>query len=325
MTTLVTGASGHLGGNLVRALLAQGRTVRAMVYEDTRAIDGLEIERVKGDILTPDTLKAAFDGVDTAYHLAAGISVAGDPGGLMERLNVKGTRNVVAASLEAGIRRLVHFSSIHAFSANPVDGTIDETRARASGKGVIAYDRTKAMGEGEVQKGIEKGLDAVIVNPSGVIGRFDYKPSRMGEVILDLCRGTMPALVGAGFNWVDVRDVVEGAINAEKKGRRGENYLLTGHWVPFPELADVVAEASGRPRPKFVSPMWLARIGAPFVTSFSRITGKRPRYTSESLRVLCNHRHISHQKATKELGYKPHPFKETITDTVNWFKKAGYY
>jgi dihydroflavonol-4-reductase len=321
MITLVTGASGHIGGNLVRALLAEGRAVRALVRDDTRAIDGLEVERVRGDILDPETLVPAMRGAEVVYHLAGHISVGGDPGGVMGRTNGVGTRNVVDACLRAGVRRLVHFSSIHALSPEPVDEIVDETRPLVDERRSVSYDATKAQGEREVLAGVERGLDAVTLNPGAVIGPHDYKLSRVGEVVLDLCRRRLPALVEGGFSWVDVRDVVQGALAAEARGQSGERYLLTGHWLSAVELGDVVQEVTGIPRPRFVAPMWLAVAGAPFVTAYSRLVGKRPRYTLDSLYAIRHHRYVSHQKAADELGYAPRPIHETIADTVEWFKR----
>jgi dihydroflavonol-4-reductase len=293
------------------------------VRDDTRAVDGLDVERVRGDILDTETLVRAIRGAGVVYHLAGYISIAGDSGGLMDRTNAIGTRNVVAACIETGVRRLVHFSSVHALSARPVKEVIDETRPLAEGRKAVAYDLTKAHGELEVRAGVEQGLDAVTLNPSGVLGPHDYKPSYMGEVLLDLCRGTMPALITGGFSWVDVRDVVQGALVAEKKGRTGERYLLTGHWLSAVALGDVVEEVTGVRRPRFVAPMWLAAAGAPFVAGFARLTGRRPRYTLDSLRAIRNHRYVSHQKAGEELGYSPRPIRETIADTVEWFERSG--
>jgi len=322
--TFVTGASGHIGGNLVRALLADGREVRALVRSDTRAIEGLDVERVEGDVLDREALARAVAGADVVFHLAGHISLAGDPGGLMHHANVFGTRNLVAACVAAGVRRLVHFSSIHALSARPVDEVIDETRPLAEGRRAPAYDLSKAQGELEVQAGVAQGLDAVTLNPGGVLGPHDYKLSFMGEVILDLCRGRLPALINGGFSWVDVRDVVSGALAAEKKGRSGERYLLTGHWLSTAALGDVVEEVTGVKRPRFVAPMWLATVGAPFVTAFSRVMGKRPRYTLASLAAIRNHRHVSHGKARQELGYSPRPIRATIADTVEWFRRSRF-
>jgi dihydroflavonol-4-reductase len=223
------------------------------------------------------------------------------------------------------VERLVHFSSIHAFSAAPVDGVIDESRPLARNQPhTLIYDRTKAEGERQVMAAVARGLDAVIVNPSSVIGPFDFAPSAMGEALIEIFHGRFPALVGgAGFDWVDVRDVVASALQAENRGRKGEHYLLTGHWLSFVELAQLWGRVSGAKIPRLVAPMWLARAGAPFVAGWSRLRGQRPLFTSDSLRVLRNHRRISHARADAELGHNPRPLEETLRDTYQWFQQAG--
>lgn len=322
MLTVVTGASGHIGGNLTRALLERGRSVRVTVRQDTRAIDGLEVQRVPADVLDPASLQRAFEGAEVVFHLAAVISITGDPAGAMQRTNIEGVRNVVEACLACGVRRLVHFSSIHALSHRPEAEPIDETRPFADGD-ALAYDRTKAGGEQEVHRAVERGLDAVIVNPTAVIGPHDYKPSPVGQVLLDLYQRSFPALVEGGFDWVDVRDVVAGALAAEERGKTGERYLLSGRWASVADLARVVEEVTGVAAPRFVSPMWLARLGAPFVVAFNSVLGRRPLYTSSSLRALRCHRDVSSEKAKAELCYSSRPLRETVEDTIDWFEGAG--
>ena len=322
MRAVVTGAAGHVGANLVRELLEHGFRVRAAVYQDTRGVDGLDVEQVRVDVLEPDSLDEAFRAVDMVYHLAAVISVSGDPGMRMRRVNVEGTRNVVAACLQHKVKRLVHFSSIHAFSHRPEKQPIDENRGQAE-PDALAYDLTKAAGERQVLKGVEHGLDAVIVNPTAILGPYDYKPSHMGQVLLDLHAGKFPALVDGGFDWVDVRDVVRGAFYAGKIGRRGERYLLSGKWAPFEELARIVGEVTGARVPGFVAPMWLARLGAPFAAAYNRARGKRPLYTGSSLRALRCHKWVSSSKAREAFGYKARPLQETVADTFAWFEGAG--
>ncbi len=322
MTAVVTGAAGHVGANLVRALLAAGKPVRAVVRDDTRGVEGLPLELARGDVLEPTSLRAAFEGADVVFHLASVITVSGDPDGRVRRTNIEGVRNVAEACLAAGVRRLVHFSSIHAFAAKPRDGMIDESRPRVEERGgQPIYDRTKAAGEREILAGVERGLDAVIVNPTAVLGPFDFKPSRMGRVIRMLATGAMPALVARGFDWVDARDVAAGALAAAERGRTGERYLLSGRWTTFAELARIVATCSGTPLPRFTSPMWLARLGAPFVSAVSKLRGVEPLYTGESLHALRNHRHISCDRARAELDHVPRPLEETVADTVAWFEK----
>jgi dihydroflavonol-4-reductase len=322
MTVVVTGATGHIGANLVRSLLQDGRKVRAVLHDDARALAGLDVEKVVGDVLEPESLKKAFAGAEVVYHLAARISVTGDPDGMVRKTNVEGPRNVARASREAGVRRLVHFSSIHAFRQSPLDQPLDETRAPAQTPRSLAYDRSKADGEQQVLAAVAEGLDAVIVNPSGVIGPYDFRPSRMGAVFVGLYQRRFPAMVEGGFNWVDVRDVVKSAMAAETKGRRGERYLLTGHYVPVQELAQMFGEVAGVRSPRLVSPMWLARIGAPFVTAYSQVTRTTPLFTSESLEALRANRNVRRDKAEKELGHTARPTRETLADTVEWFRQA---
>jgi dihydroflavonol-4-reductase len=323
MKIAVTGASGHVGGNLVRALLDEGHEVKVLVRNDTRAIEGLEVERVKGHLHSQRALFDLVRKTDVVYHLAARISLDGARGGEVHEANVDGTRNVVDACLEGKTGRLVHFSSIHAICQHPRDTAVDESRPLADEGPCHAYDRTKAAGERAVREGVSRGLDAVIVNPTGILGPHDYKPSAMGQVLLDLFNGAFPALVEGGFNWVDVRDVVQGAMAAARKGRKGERYLLSGHYLTLREMAAIVQEVSGRKPPRFVSPTWLALVGAPLVTAWNRLRGTRPLYTTESIKTLEWNKNIVCRKAEAELGYTRRPARETIRDTYLWFKAAG--
>jgi dihydroflavonol-4-reductase len=158
-----------------------------------------------------------------------------------------------------------------------------------------------------------------------VLGPWDYKPSPLGEALLGLASGRLPALVEGGFDWVDARDVVAGAIAAEERGRTGERYLLSGRWLPMVELAGLVEEITGVRKPRFTCPMWMARAGAPVVECFCKVIGARPLYTSASLAALRSNRHVSHDKASRELGYSPRTLRETIVDTLRWHEEQGNY
>jgi len=323
MTVVVTGASGHVGANLARALLARGRPVRALIHKDRRATEGLRAETIRGDICDLESLCQAFDGAGVVYHLAAGISISTGEWPLVESVNITGTRNVVEACLRCGVRRLVHFSSIHALVQEPLDIPVDESRPLVASPGCPPYDRSKAAGEREVRRGIERGLDAVIINPTAIIGPYDYQPSYLGKALLNLAAGKMAGLVNGGFDWVDVRDVVEGAMQAEERAPTGAKYLLSGNWASLRELSGLIAGITGVPAPGFVCPMWLARIGAPVVTAFGHLTGRQPLYTTVSIRALESNRNISHDRATRELGYQPRPLQETLIDTLHWFVETG--
>jgi dihydroflavonol-4-reductase len=323
MTVAVTGATGHIGANLVRALINEGRSTRCLVHVNCQAVDGLDIERFQGDVRDLESLCRAFQGADVVYHLAASISLSMADWPILEAINVTGTRNVVAACLRTGVRRLVHFSSIHALVQEPLTIPVDESRPLVESRHYPPYDRSKAAAEREVRRGMEKGLDAIIIYPTAIIGPYDYQLSYFGEALLAMAQRRLPALVTGGFDWVDVRDVVAGAMLAEEKAPAGASYLLSGHWVSMCDIAAMVKEITGIATSRMVCPLWLARIGAPFIKVISQLNGKRPLYTSVSLRALKSNRHISHERAKRELGYKPRPFRETLVDTLRWFEENG--
>ncbi len=323
MLTAVTGASGHIGGNLVRELLKQGRKVRAVIGKDDRAVRGLDLEIVSADITDEKSLTNAFKGADSVFHLAGVISIDGDKDGSVHRANVAGVGNVIKVCIKCGAGRLVHFSSIHAYSSFPENEYIDETRCLSLSAECHAYDRSKAEGQELIQKACMKGLKAVVVNPTGVIGPFDFKPSRMGSFFLDIYHGKFPALVDGGYNWVDVRDVCIGAILAEEKGRCGESYILGGKWAHICEVASLISEFTGKSVPKFITPMWLAGIAAKAACMIPSISDKKRKFTPESMETLDSHKLITSKKAETELGYTCRPLEESIKDAFEWFGRNG--
>jgi len=322
MPALVTGATGLVGNNLVRHLLELGRPVRALVFGDDEPLKGLEIERVAGDVCNPVGLTQATRGIDVVYHVAGAVSIDKDQRRtLLEDVNVQGTANVVQACLDSGVRRLVHFSSIHALSYLPKDRPIDETRELAlDGARHLAYDHTKARGELAVLEGVQRGLDAVIVNPVGIFGPYDFLPSTGGELLLQLTGRKLAGLVRGGFYWVDARDVVRAAVLAEERGRRGERYILAGGYATFKSIACWVEEVTGAKPPWLNVPIWLARAAAPLAAWGSRLAGHRPLFTPESIRIITCHQSIETTKAADELGFRPRSIQESVQDSVRWLR-----
>ena len=176
----------------------------------------------------------------------------------------------------------------------------------------------------EVKRGLEKGLDAVILNPTAILGPYDFKPSHLGESLVNLAHRKIPVMVHGGFDWVDVRDVVRGALAAEKHGLKGSKYLLSGHWLSMKELCNLMEEITNVPAPRIMLPMWLAQFSLPFASLYYRISGDRPVFTKVALLALQSHTDVSHKKASKELGYNPRPIKETMIDTLSWFSDNGH-
>jgi dihydroflavonol-4-reductase len=323
MRVAVTGASGHLGANLVRMLLERGDQVRVLVRDDRRAIEGLNVETCPGDIRDPESLIHAFQGMDIVYHAAAAISLLLNEFDWMHAVNVEGVRNVVEACQRSRVSRLVHFSSIHALEQMPMDKPVDEDRLLVSDPRHMPYGLTKAAGERILWKAVQDGLDAVVIYPTGIIGPSDFKPSHFGDVILALGRGRLPALIRAGFDWVDARDVSQAAITAAETARAGSRYLASGHWINLPEIAAQVEAFTGRPAPRLLVPLWLAQLGLPFA-GLVRGHNDRPLFTTVSLEALRDNPNVSSERAQRDLKYIPRPFTETLSDTLRWFESAGW-
>jgi dihydroflavonol-4-reductase len=166
-------------------------------------------------------------------------------------------------------------------------------------------------------------LDAVILNPTGVIGPLDYKPSMFGQALLLIARGIFPVLMEGGFNWVDARDVAECAIKAAELASSGSQYLVGGEWRSVRDIAETTAKVNRGQPPKWYAPIWLASVGVPLSVGYSRITGKRNIFTKLTIDALKSNPQVSDRRARAELGYSPRPFEETISDTVTWFSQNG--
>jgi dihydroflavonol-4-reductase len=320
---VVTGASGHVGANLVRSLVADKQDVTALVRKDRRAVEDLAINVAEGDILDPESLIHAFRGADIVYHLAAYISIANHESKQLTDINVVGTRNVVEASIKCGIKKLVYTSSIEALLYPSRGEEIDESGKPQPDLPTTPYGQSKARAEVEVYKGIEQGLDAVVCIPTAVIGPYDYKPSHFGKMFIDFANRKLPALVGGGFDLVDVRDLVDGLQAACQKGRCGERYLLSGSYLQTRQIIEILAEHTGIRPPSMTVPFWLAHFGALFTPLYYRLSKKQPRFTTMALKMLQDGRPVISDKAKKELGYSPRHPQQGIHAAVDWFKEAG--
>lgn len=321
-TLAITGASGHIGACLCRDLLGAGHRLRVLVNHDRRALKGLPLEIFDGDVRDEGILCGLFTGADIAIHLACRITLHRRDREALA-INSEGTRSVINAVRKSGVCRLIHFSSIHAVQPEPLDEMLDENRPLNIDTSAD-YDRSKANGDAMVSAAVQDGLDAIILRPTAVIGPFDYKPSIMGSAILRYYRGQNPVNVPGGYNWVDVRDVSQSTVQAIERGRRGEAYLLPGNWHDLRTLAREIHLCGGEDPPLLEVPIWLAKIGIPFLNITARLKGDIPIYTAMSLDSLkYSPKQIAGLKALKELGHKPRPFSNTVRDTVMWFRQQG--
>lgn len=324
MKIAITGASGHVGANLTRLLLDKGHEVSVLYFNDDRGFKNLNVRSVRGSVLEKDTLTELIKGSEIVYHLAATISISGDKSGNVHNVNVNGPKNITEVCKEENVRRLIHFSSIHAFQQFPLDETLDETRPTVGGFG-HAYDMSKSAGEHIVMDAAAKGLDAVVLSPTSIMGPYDFKPSFVGQFLLKLYNRNLPALVDGGYDWVDVRDIAQAAYNAIDRGVKGEKYLLSGTWMSVKDISQLAEKITGKKAPTWICPAWLAKVGLPLFNIADKMKGNTPLYTKEALEILASgNRKICCDKAKQNLGVTPRPLVETVTDAYKWFKENNY-
>ena len=244
---LITGGSGHVGANLSRELINQGYKVRCIDYDnDYRAFENLNIELIKADITDKDSLKPAFKDVEVVFHTAAFISLDRRYENLIRKINVEGTKNVCEASVDANIKKLVHFSSIDAFQREPMDEPLYESRNLVSDPKSIPYDLSKADGQRIVLDFTNNYLDASIIHPTSIMGPNDFKPGLNCQSMIDIANQKRLLNINFGYNYVDVRDLSKTAINCSIKGVNGQNYLVGGEFLMFPEIAKMIGELLDR-------------------------------------------------------------------------------
>ncbi|RLD60287.1 MAG: hypothetical protein DRI95_15770, partial [Bacteroidetes bacterium] len=278
---------------------------------------------VSGSITNKQSLSNLFKDVDYVFHLAAIISIGKNSKENIFKVNIEGTKNVIELCEQYSIKKLIHFSSVHALEQNKQSSKIDENTPLANNKAFI-YDQSKAEAERLIIEAVDRGLNAIILNPTSVVGPDDYVPSLVGQMILKLSSNKLPFIIKGGYNWVDVRDIIETAINALEKGRSGERYLLSGEWKSLNEVAHFITKEAGS-KPPIIIPLFLARIGLPFIKIYSWLSKKDPLYTNEALSIVSQPSvQIVNSKAKKELGFRNRPAKESFIDAYNWFKQNNY-
>lgn len=325
MKVALTGAAGHLGAALLQELTFRSIPVKALIRDpDLRSTKDLPVEIVKGDMMSPGILKSLMQDCDTVIHCAALISVNGDANGLVYRTNVEGTQRVIDNALQAGIKRFIHISSIHAFQQQPSLEVLDESRDPVN-ENAYAYDRSKLAGQKIVLAANGTEMEVLVMNPTSIIGPYDFKPSLMGNVIIDLYKGHLPFIFNGGFDFCDCRDVAKAIVNATTMGRPGEAYLLAGKWHSLKQLAQFLSSASSKKIKPVAFSLLTAKLGLPIIKLIAYIKKEEPLYTVEALDALfTGNRLISSEKARADLNYTNRPFEETIHDTFHWFKNKGY-
>ncbi|MBI2867528.1 MAG: NAD-dependent epimerase/dehydratase family protein [Chloroflexi bacterium] len=329
MRAFVTGATGFVGANVARALLRRGHQVRALVRpgSDTRALDGLPIERWPGSLSDRDVLCDGMRGCDTVFHVAALYELWGAQSRQVYEINVNGTLRVMEAALEAGIGRIVHTSSVAAI-ARPSEPSelADETYEWKRLRDLPGhYERSKLLAEREVSRLVKEcGLPAVIVNPTAPIGAFDLRPTPTGRMIVGLLTGKVWGYLDGGINIVDVEDVAEGHVLAAEKGRVGERYILGNRNMTFEEVFGLVCSMGDKSPPVFKAPYGLALLTAYVEEGFlGSLLARRPTATIAGVKLAKQRMWFDSSKAVRELGLPQSSVDETIRKAILWFRFRG--
>ncbi|GBQ23636.1 epimerase [Gluconacetobacter sacchari DSM 12717] len=324
--TLVTGATGFVGSAVARTLLQRGHSLRLMARKgaDLTNMRDLPAERVEGDLSAPATFADAVRGCRYVFHVAADYRLwVPDPAPMMTA-NVEGTLRLMLAAQDAGVERIVYCSSVAALGLIG-DGTVSDEDTPVHEHSVIGiYKRSKYRAEQEVLRLVrERGLPAVIVNPSTPVGPRDIKPTPTGQMILDCAAGNMPAYVDTGVNIVHVDDVAEGHALALERGRIGEKYILGSENLALRDLFAMTARIAGVKPPRVSLPQEVIWPVAVVSEWLSRGFGIAPRVTREMLAMSRKKMFFSSAKAERELGYAPRPARDAVTDAVTWFRQNG--
>jgi dihydroflavonol-4-reductase len=324
LTIGITGTSGHLAASVIPLLIKKGYRIKALQYKQELPFVYENLEIIKGSLSDIPSLDRLVSGCDTVIHSAARISIHSDKDAAVYDTNVNGTKHLFNAAKRADVRRFLYISSIHVYNQFPVDEMLDETRPYCEAHSHL-YDRSKRDAEQFVLQNATGPMEVVVLNPTAIMGPFDFKPSLIGKGIIDFYNRRVPSLISGGFDFVDVRDVAEGIVNAINDGRNGQSYLLSGKWHSLAELFGMIMHVKGDPGKLPVLPYWAGYLGLPFTNLWASIKKIDPLYTKESLDTLKHgNKKISSIKAARELGYHCRPLQETITDTINWFKTSGY-
>mgnify|MGYP000020476746 CR=1 FL=1 len=322
-TALVTGGAGFVGRHLVEALKARGFHVRVF---DLNAIDGVDM--TIGSVEDPSALTSAMRGVDVVYHLAGDAQLWARDQSRFDRINFIGTKNVVRAAIQSGVRRVVHCSSLTTLVGKRTpagDSRADEGLALQAKDMLGAYPRSKLLAEEAVADGVSAGLDAVIAIPTEPLGPGDENLTPPTRMIVDLLNGRIPATIDCMLNFVSARSLADGFIAAAERGRRGQRYLLGGENVAMARLLAELHRQTGRVMPRTVLPYSLALMAGVVDTHIvAALTGEPPKAPLTGVRLAGRRVSFSSAKAECELEWKSEPFETALAAALSWFKARGF-
>ena len=327
MKAFITGATGFVGSHVARALAAQGAELRLLVRPTSRLdnIADLRAETATGDLRNPESLKKAMVGCEFVFHVAADYRLWVRDPDQMYRSNVEGTRAIIQAAQESGVRRVIYTSSVATMGFTR-EGHIAGEDSPVSLKDMVGhYKRSKFMAEEIALEAGKKGVNVVVVNPTTPIGEYDIKPTPTGRIVVDFLKRKFPAYVDTGLNLADVKEVARGHILAMESARPGQRYILGGENMTLKQILDKLSALTGLPAPTMKVPHTVAMGFAVFDQFFTgMIMGKEPRATIDAVKMGRKKMFASSAKAERELGYKVMPVEDALRRAIDWFQAHGY-
>src|SRR5580704_8905931 len=327
MKCFVTGATGFLGSHVARQLLAAGAELRLLMRPTSRLdnITDLPAERVVGDLRDAESLRKGMSDCEYVFHVAADYRLWARNGQELYESNVDGTRNILQAARDSGVRRVIYTSSVATMGFGNNGRLTDEKSPVTLANMIGDYKRSKFMAEQWVLEAGRSGQNVVMVNPTTAVGERDIKPTPSGQIILDFLRLKFPAYVDTGLNLVDVVDCAEGHLLAMEKARPGERYILGGENLTLKQILDKLGAITGLPSPKIKVPYGVA-LAAGAWGSFvvGGIMKREPRATIEAVQMSRKKMFVTSAKAERELGWKPSAVDAALRRAVEWFKAHGY-
>ena len=327
MKIFVTGATGFLGSHVARHLLAAGADLRLLTRPTSRTdnIADLPAERVVGDLRDIESLKRGMAGCEVVFHVAADYRLWAVNGQELYQSNVDGTRNILQAARESGVRRVVYTSSVATRGFGNNGHTTDESSPVNLANMIGDYKRSKFMAEQVVLEAARAGQDVVLVNPTTPIGERDIKPTPTGQIVVDFLKRKFPAYVETGLNLVDVSDCAQGHLLAMEKAAPGERYILGGENLTLKQILDKLAAITGLPSPSIKLPYAVAyATGVVDTLVTGKIRKREPRVTLDSVRMGRKKMFVTSAKAERALGWNPGPVDGALQRAVEWFRANGY-
>ena len=327
MKAFVTGSTGFLGSHVTRTLLDGGADLRLLVRPTSRLdnIADLNVERVVGDLRDLESLKRGMADCEVVFHVAADYRIWAPNGQELYDSNVEGTRNILQAAKECGIRRVVYTSSVATMGFGNNGRLTDESTPVTLSNMIGHYKRSKFMAERLVIEAARGGQDVVMVNPTTPIGERDIKPTPTGQIVVDFLKRKFPAYVDTGLNLVDVHDCAEGHMLALDKARPGERYILGGDNLTLKQILDKLGAITGLPSPKIELPYAVAyATGVVDTLVTGKIRKREPRVTLDAVRMGRKKMFVSSAKSERELGWRPGPVDDALRRAVEWFRANGY-